>query len=229
MTNITESAMFDAEEEAGSKNTQRNVWMWLCGIGIIMLMGAIAGFLSQHDEQGGPLDLADVAVLGVLVTVILVLAVSIWKLFQQVKQSGERETRREKLNRNIILACGGLGGVVGVAIASTGISSASKDGTDPFLALLTGPIPLTIVIPLIFVWGVIMPIVAWYWHTRVIDEQEANAYKDGGYYAGYAFLMLAPLWWLLWRGGLLPEPNGVAIYLIFSIIWSAVWFWKKYR
>jgi hypothetical protein len=74
-----------------------------------------------------------------------------------------------------------------------------------------------------------MPVVLWFWHTRAIDEQEANAYKDGGYYAAYAFLMLTPLWWLLWRGGLLPEPNGFAIYMAFSLVWTIVWLWKKYR
>ena len=33
----------------------------------------------------------------------------------------------------------------------------------------------------------------------------------------------------LWRGGLLPEPNGTLIFCLFAIIWTAVWFWKKYR
>lgn len=229
MTNLTESAMFDADEKAGN-NAQRIMWMILCGVGTIMILGAIAGFLSAHRaEGGGPLNLAGYAVLGVFISVTLILAFTIWKLFQLVKQSGERVPRREKLNRNIIVACGGLGGIMGLAIAASGISNISEQGADPFVALLAGPLPLIIVVPLIFVWGVIMPVVAWFWHTRVIDEQEANAYRDGGYYAAYAFLMLTPLWWLLWRGGLVPEPDGVAIYLSFSLVWTAVWFWKKYR
>lgn len=229
MTNLTESAMFDADEKAGNNN-QRILWMILCGVGIIMILGAIAGFLSAHSaEGGGPLNLAGYAILSVFISITLILAFTIWKLLQLVKQSGERVPRREKLNRNIIVACGGLGGIMGLAIAASGISNISEQGADPFVALLAGPLPLIIVVPLIFVWGVIMPVVAWFWHTRVIDEQEANAYRDGGYYAGYAFLMLTPLWWLLWRGGLVPEPDGVAIYLTFSLVWTAVWFWKKYR
>lgn len=229
MTNITESAMFDAEEKANS-NTQRNLWMILCGGGIVMLLGAIAGFLSQHNaEGGGPVSSTGIAVLAVFIAIIFVLAFAIWKLFQQVKHSGERETRREKLNRNIILACGGLGGVMGLVIAATSVTTISDNAADPFSAFFVGPIPLTTVVPLILIWGVVMPVVAWFWHTRVIDEQEANAYRDGGYYAAYAFLILTPLWWLLWRGDLVPEPNGVAIYLLFSLVWSVVWFWKKYR
>jgi hypothetical protein len=34
---------------------------------------------------------------------------------------------------------------------------------------------------------------------------------------------------MLWRGGFVPEPDGVAIFMLFALIWTAVWFWKKYR
>ena len=64
---------------------------------------------------------------------------------------------------------------------------------------------------------------------RAIDEQEASAYRDGGYYAAYALLIGAPTWWMLWRGSFVPEPDGVAIFMLFALIWTAVWFWKKYR
>ena len=91
------------------------------------------------------------------------------------------------------------------------------------------PLPLALAVLLAVFWGVIMPVIAWFWHTRAIDEQEANAYRDGGYYAAYGYLMGAPTWWFLWRGGLLPEPNGTLIFCLFAIIWTAVWVWKKYR
>jgi hypothetical protein len=61
-----------------------------------------------------------------------------------------------------------------------------------------------------------------------MSRKQAPATRDGGYYAAYAFLVGTPTWWVLWRGGLAPEPNGVAIFMLFSLIWSAVWLWKKY-
>nr|WP_315457290.1 hypothetical protein [uncultured Sphingorhabdus sp.] len=229
MTNLTEAPMAQHDEDTPS-NGKRILWIIGASLGLVMTAGAITGFLSQMKVQGDDsLNGAAVAVLITFAAIIIGLAYVIWNLLTKMRLSGEKVPRRERLNRNIILACGGIGGVVGIAIAATGIANAPNNGTDPFSSLLTGPIPLNIVVPLIFVWGVIMPMVAWFWHTRVIDEQEANAYKDGGYYAGYAFLMLTPLWWLLWRGGLVSEPNGVAIYFTFSIVWSVVWFWKKYR
>jgi uncharacterized membrane protein YphA (DoxX/SURF4 family) len=89
--------------------------------------------------------------------------------------------------------------------------------------------PPVVALMLVFFWAVIMPIIAWFWHKRAIDEQEASAYRDGGYYAAYAFMIGAPMWWILWRGGFAPEPDGVAIFMLFASLWTAVWFWKKYR
>jgi hypothetical protein len=132
-------------------------------------------------------------------------------------------TKKERLNLNLVIALGMLGGILGVVLAVV-----EKDG-DAALLMSHSPLPAGIALGIAFVWVVIVPVVAWFWHTRAIDEQEASAYRDGGYYSAYAYLILAPTWWLLWRGGLMPQPDGVAIYFAFAMIWTAVWFWKKYR
>ena len=41
-----------------------------------------------------------------------------------------------------------------------------------------------------------------YWHLHVADEQEAAAYSRGALLGIYVFWIGAPVWWLLWRGGL---------------------------
>jgi hypothetical protein len=136
--------------------------------------------------------------------------------------------KRERLNRNILIFCGLIGLILGVGFAIA--SDHSVDGSGSVdLFTNEGPLPVGVAIAFAFIWAGIMPIVAWVWHRKAIDEQEAAAYRDGGYYAAYAYLILAPLWWMLWRGGLLPEPNGIAIFLGFNAIWLATWFWKKYR
>jgi len=40
--------MRDADQKTGG-NIARNLWMMLSGAGIIMLLGVITGFLSQHN------------------------------------------------------------------------------------------------------------------------------------------------------------------------------------
>lgn len=226
--NLTEATMANLEDEGS--NGRSVLWMVVAGIGIVITLGAIAGFMGEHQADGGG-ELSGVA-LAVLVSfgaIIAGLSYAIWRNARKMKISGEIMTKREKLNRNIVMACGVLGGVMGAVMAAGGFLNAPDESADPLSVLFAGPMPVAIALSLVFGWAVVMPVVAWFWHTRAIDEQEASAYRDGGYYAAYAYLILAPVWWLLWRGGLLPEPNGVAIFLIFSLIWSAVWFWKKYR
>ena len=36
-------------------------------------------------------------------------------------------------------------------------------------------------------------------------------------------------WWIAWRGNLVPEPNGYAIFWGFVLIWSGVAAWRQYR
>ena len=220
--------MFDADE-GQNRGLRRPIWIMLAALGIVMISGFIAGFTAQHQsEGGGAFTGIAAAILAAAILAIIGLGYWAWQNAKAMKVPGENLTRRELLNHNILLGCVFLGGVMGFAIAASGISNTSDNAADPFAALIAGPLPLHILVPIIIVWGIIMPVIAWFWHTRIIDEQEANAYRDGGYYAAYAFLLLTPLWWLLWRGGFLPEPDGVAIYITFSLVWTAVWFWKKY-
>jgi hypothetical protein len=228
MTNLKETSMIDRDEIAGS-NGRHMMWVIVSGLGIVMTAGAVAGYLAAHEAQGsGALGTAGIVTLFVFATIIIGLAYAIWRNVRQMKASNEGLTRREKLNRNIVWGCGLAGGAIGLFFAFYETSVGNSD-TGPALIFADSPMPPVIALMLIFFWTVIMPIVAWFWHKRAIDEQEASAYRDGGYYAAYALLIGAPTWWMLWRGGFVPEPDGVAIFMLFVSIWTIVWFWKKYR
>ena len=223
MTNTQESAMRDADQKTGG-NIARNLWMMLSGVGIIMLLGVITGFLSQHNAQGGgTLNFAGVAVLGAIAAASLILAFVIWKLFQQGKQRGEKVPRREKVYNRFLVGCFLLGGVTGLALSLTG----SFDATETSLMSNAAMSPVLAIILSIAI-GVIAPAITLYWHKHVVDEQEEAAYRFGALIAMYAFWFIAPVWWLLWRGGMLPEINGITLYFITCFAATAVWFWKKY-
>jgi hypothetical protein len=229
MTDLTEAKMARLDDEGNGKNGRRILWVLLAFLGIVMTAGAIAGYLAEHQAQGGgPLDTKGGIALGVFIAIGGGLAYSIFRNGRTIKLTQEPLTRRERLNRNIMVGCGVLGGLIGIALAIGGID---QQGIDVFSTsfLSEKSISPALAILLVVGWAIVMPVVAWIWHTRAIDEQEASAYRDGGYYSAYIYLIGAPTWWILWRGGFAPEPNGVAIFLIFSSIWSAVWFWKKYR
>jgi hypothetical protein len=220
--------MIDRDEIAGS-NGRHMMWVIVSGLGIVMTAGAIAGYLAAHEAHGGgALGTSGIVTLCVCAAIIIGLAYAIWRNISKMKASNEGLTRREKLNRNIVWGCGLAGGAIGLFLAFYDTSVGNSDtGSLPILA--DSPVSPVIALMLAIFWGVIMPIIAWFWHKRAIDEQEASAYRDGGYYAAYAFMIGAPTWWMLWRGGLAPEPDGVAIFMLFASIWTAVWFWKKYR
>lgn len=214
-------------EGNGQSTVRPFFWMTVCGAFIVLLAGAILGFTSSAVKQGG-LAGADYAILAAMVSTIATLAYLIFRLSRGLMLGGEALTRRERLNRNIMTACVLAGALTGFVLA-IGTPSLEGNATESFAAFAETPLPLAIALALAIFWGLIMPAIAWFWHKRVIDEQEASAYRDGGYYAAYAYLMGAPVWWFLWRGGLLPEPSGVAIFLTFCVIWTGVWYWKKYR
>lgn len=228
MTNLKETSMIDRDEIAGS-NGRRFMWVIVSGLGIVMTAGAVAGFLAAHEAHGGgAIGIAGILTLCAFATIIIGLAYAIWRNVSKMKASNEGLTRRETLNRNMIYGLGLAGGAIGLLLAFYDTRVATSDaGALPIFT--DNPVPPVIALMLIFFWTVIMPIVAWFWHKRAIDEQEASAYRDGGYYAAYAFMMGAPTWWILWRGGFVPEPDGVAIFMLFALTWTAVWFWKKYR
>ena len=228
MTNLKETNMIDRDEIAGS-NGRRFMWVIVSGLGIVMTAGAVAGYLAAHEAQGGgAIGAAGILTLCAFATIIIGLAFAIWRNVSKMKASNEGLTRREKLNRNMIYGFVLVGGAIGLILTFYNTSVGNSDAGPPLL-LADSPMPPIIALILVFFWTVIMPIIAWFWHKRVIDEQEASAYRDGGYYAAYALLIGAPTWWILWRGDFVPEPDGVAIFMLFALIWAAVWFWKKYR
>jgi hypothetical protein len=224
MTDLTEVGMTDRDEGAAS-NGRRVLLMMLAGLGIIMTGGAIVGFLAAHNEDGGgALSVAGVIALGTFVAIIGGLAYSIWRNAQNLKQSGDPLTRRERLNNRIVAGSGVFGALLALVLAMAGDINAGNP--DIFS---DGPISPVIAIIVAFTFGVLAPLLSWYWHARVIDEQEDAAYRSGALLAIYAFWFVAPVWWFLWRGGILPAPDGVALYMMTTFIALIVWFWKKYR
>jgi hypothetical protein len=215
--------MFDVDENA-DRNGRRILWMSLCGLGIIMILGAITGFLSAHmSEGGGPLNIASYTVLAALMSVTLLLAFVIWKLFRQMKRSDQKVPQREKVYNRFLIGSFTFGGITGLVLALTGgfdeteAGLISNDAMSPTLAIV-----LSIAI------GVIVPAITLYWHKHAVDEQEEAAYRFGALIAMYAFWFIAPVWWLLWRGGMLPEIDGIALYFMTIFVALIVWFWKKY-
>lgn len=207
-----------------SGNTRRIMLLVLSAIGMIFIGGAIAGFLIEHRNQGGgALGAGAIAVLATLIIAVGGLAYSQWRLAQSIRTSNEPMTRRETRSNRFLIGSMVAGAVTGMALVI--VSDLGGGDASPFA---NTPIPAATAVALAAIFGIGVPAISWYWHMRVIDEQESEAYRSGALIAVYAFWIVAPVWWLLWRGGLVPAVDGVALYLGTIIIASIVWFWKKY-
>jgi hypothetical protein len=224
MTDLVDIKMVEPMEEDGS-SSRSIMWMMLSGLGIVMTAGAIAGYLAEHQAQGGgPLGATGIIVLGVFAAIIAGLSYAIWRNGSKMKNRQGRLPRREKMHQRVTVFSALLGGGIAIAL----MASSTAEYGDPTV-FSEAPIKPWVAIVLALVIGVGMPILSIYWHNRVIDEQEADAYRSGALIAIYAFWIGAPVWWLLWRGGMVPAPDGIAIYLITTFTALIVWFWKKYR
>ena len=203
------------------------VWRWLRIVGLslaaVFLVGVAGGFAAAHLERGEGLGLVAIAFLA---ADALLLAGCVWLIVRDVRRpTGEEPlTKKERLNRNLLIGSGALGGVMGVLVML-----ASNQDLAKASVFSDAPLPAGVALLMVLVLGLVVPAISIYWHRSAVDEQEADAYKTGALWGMYVFMIGAPLWWFARRGGFAPEPNGIVIYFATITTMGVIWIWKKYR
>lgn len=197
----------------------------LGGFGALLGAGVITGFIAAHQEHGGgAMSVRDVLILTGAGLFVLGCLYGGWRAARALRAASAadgRPTPREGRYRMVMILAGLLGGAISLALV---LQNDALTG-NPFY----GPLSPGAAIALALLVGVLLPALSIYWHLRAIDEQEAAAYNKGALFAMYAYWVGAPVWWLLWRGGLVAAPDGVLIYLATAVIATVIWFWAKYR
>jgi len=218
--------MADVEQEAIASRFGR--WARIVGLSLVavFLVGVGGGVIAAHMDHGGGVSMTFAALLA---GVALALAGVVWLLLRNIKRpTGEEPlTKKERLNRNLLISSGAIGGVMGAMVVLALIASGEK--ITPGLAFSDAPLPTAVAIVLVVILGLIVPALSYYWHRSAVDEQEADAYKTGALWGLYVFMIGGPVWWFAWRGGFAPEPNGMIIFFAVMITAGVIWFWKKYR
>jgi len=205
-------------------------WRWLRIVGLslvaVFIVGVAAGFIAAHAERGGGITLFTIAFLA---ADALLLAGCVWLIVRDVRRpTGEEPlTRKERLNRNMLIGSGAAGAVMGVLVVLATLASGEE--IAPGTVFSDGPLPTGVALVLVIVLGVFLPLLSVFWHRSAVDEQEADAYKTGALWGIYVFMIGAPVWWFAWRGGFAPEPNGIVIYFATIATLGVIWIWKKYR
>ncbi|MFN3388920.1 MAG: hypothetical protein ACK40O_08300 [Allosphingosinicella sp.] len=188
----------------------------------LFLGGVVAGMIAAHVDKGGGMPgLRFFALQGVA---LALLAGCGWLLLRDLRRARDEEplTRKERLNRNILVGSGALGAAMAVA------AILSADSMTAASVYSNAPLPPLVAAVFVAVFLLILPPLTLYWQKRAVDEQEIDAYKSGALAAVQVYMIGAPAWWFAWRGGFAPEPNGVAIYMIVTFTMLIVWLGKKY-
>lgn len=197
----------------------------LASIALIFVAGVGAGITAAYFEENNGVTFSIVAV---WVAVAVILIGGVWWMMrrgQSIASTNRALPRRERAYNRYILISMVLGGLLGaasvIAMEAFGIQGADVFSSAPVpaaYAMISSAIILIVMVPL-----------SLHYHRSVMDEQERDAYRYGAVGAGYFMVIAAPIWWMLARGGLLPEITGPALYFAFLTVWMLGWAWRKFR
>ncbi|WP_438730750.1 hypothetical protein ACR9YC_05100 [Parasphingorhabdus sp. DH2-15] len=217
--------MDNIAEEAESSGIWKIISMVLLGSLALFSAAFMLGYFIGHFSKENPeitIKFIGILLIGLLITTVSIL--SFIRLYRSRSEAMGPITKKEKLNRNILIIAMILGGIIGLTVVL-----ASPDlGQDPWVIFSDSPLPPALAITVSVLCGLLVPLLSYYWHTKVIDEQESYVTAQAAIWALYVYMIATPVWWFLWRGGLVPEVNGLLVYFATTLIFGILWLKNKY-
>ncbi|MHA7818282.1 MAG: hypothetical protein ACX930_01405 [Erythrobacter sp.] len=220
MTSIHEVAHMidDTDTHSALTPSLRRILIAMVGVPLLIIgAGFMTGYASAALSHGTPSGI-DVAVLLGMSAILVLIAIAGWKFWP--RQTGEPvadSTRKSLRLLYIAIAIGvGLGFFFAISEDMSGSALFSNEPVAPAVAA----VGLT-------VWLITLPWLTWVW-WRSVDEHEAAAYSQGALFAGHAYVILAPSWWLASRAGWLPAQEPMIVFAIIISLWSGIWVYKRF-
>lgn len=207
--------------ETAKRRMPAGLRMAISGISALFVAGAIAGFSAAMMEDGGP-NLGQGAVLALFIALLAFCLFDLWRTLRRWQSEDGKASPRVKRSRGLLIAAGLVGGVIGMMISMQEDGAASGGGL-----FSDSPLSSSVALAIMALIVIGVPALLWFWH-RSIDEHEAEANRDGALMGIYAYSTVAPAWWIGWRGGVLPEVHGEAIFLLVMAVWGVTWMWRRY-
>ncbi|HEX8127117.1 MAG TPA: hypothetical protein VF548_16195 [Allosphingosinicella sp.] len=134
---------------------------------------------------------------------------------------GERRDSARRRKRWVII----------VALAATGFVPGLYLGYNDAAALVesrsgTWPPALVVGLSLLYLIAVVGGGLLLRGLTDEVERQ--HSYKAASF-AGMALMLVYPIWFLLWRGGFVPEPIHWVLFVIFWISLALASLWYRFR
>lgn len=216
----SDNGPLDRETRSSPSPFLRFASMALAMVVGVFALGFILGVGMAVVEEGS-LDTPGAALIG---GAMIVLAGSAW-VFRRMAIAGRDEPVSASVRRSNRLTW--ISAIVGVGLALF-MTLGSEIIGAPFDLYTNDPVSASIAAIAIAVWLPIVPAITWRWY-QAIDEHALQAYNFGALVALHLFVVAAPVWWLGWRGGFLPEPDIMLLYIAVLVVWCLAWSWRRYR
>lgn len=192
-------------------------WSFILTFALIgLVLAAIATAHLVSGEGGGK----DWYLIGGGLLVAAVLFVPLKRWMPDFTQ-GEPDTPRGRKMRRVLVALV----LLGILISAPLIISDTASEEDITL-FGNGPVPAMAAAAMIALWGLILPVMIVV--TRRSSDEVARAAGEFGSMVGFQlFGWATPIWWIGWRGGFLPQPDVMIIFVATLLVATVATHWKR--
>ena len=154
-------------------------------------------------------------------SIVAVAAYPLWKTAPDFTM-GEPHTPRGNRIRWMLVALV----VVGIATSIPISAGAPELGARALWS--NAPLPAVPALIACMLWGLAMPVLILF-GRRNWDEHARASHDFAMMVGGQVFTYVTPIWWMGWRGGFLPEPDAMQLFLAVLVIVWCVNMWRSYR
>lgn len=131
----------------------------------------------------------------------------------------QREARRIRLQKIVIGLAMALGAATALTLAfASPEAPLTGDAAWPPLVALMIAVSTLVVLPVLMLVAM-----------RTTDEMELAWQAWAMQAGGFALLCAYPAWYALWKGGFVPEPHHLVIYLGYFIVTMIAYAWRRTR
>jgi len=132
-------------------------------------------------------------------------------------EAAARAKARARTRRMVLLALGGAAiGFVTALVEGKG-ARVLQGSTIPPLMAVVGALTL-----------LVLPVIAAWRYSKDLDEVQRQDYQAVGAIAANTFLIGYPIWLILWKGGLVPEPIHWVMFLAVFATTIVAGIWRKF-
>ncbi|MEL7318741.1 MAG: hypothetical protein AAFN04_08895 [Pseudomonadota bacterium] len=212
---MTKPDTIEAEEDFSPKRYWTHLIIWFVCLAFPLIGVAVIGYAAGYYSKTQ--NVTDLWIMLIGVPLVLVSGYFLWRTMPDFTM-GEPDTARGRRTKWTTLGAGFLGGLTTIPLIDF-----DNGGTLLFSNGSVGSIQALFAMGM---WAIILPVFIII-HRRNADEvaREAN---DFGFMVGFqTFSILAPVWWMGWRGGFLPQPDVMILFVTVLIIACAAIIWRR--